>query len=181
MFVAPLHSSTLAHWYLYLHNSSLSPLFDVHPDAPVSQNWKDSFLTGLEHSCLFVPLVSEAAIAAIKTVTPDDLRDDNVLLEYEHAIVLNKAKRVAVLPVLIGQRTRSKVSLISFSDFKSLTLTILQAVYGITQIWFWRIWRAPISRQRLALVDSYGWYSVCSWTSTVRSPLLGAGNHERHL
>ena len=83
---------------------------------------------------MFVPLVSEAAIVAIKTVTPDDLRDDNVLLEYEHAIVLNKAKRVAVLPVLIGQRTRSKVSLISFSDFKSLTLTILQAVYGITQI-----------------------------------------------
>ena len=82
-----------------------------------------------------MPLVSEAAIAAIKTVTPDDLRDDNVLLEYEHAIVLNKAKRVAVLPVLIGQRTRSKVFILSFSDFtESLTLTLLQAVYGITQI-----------------------------------------------
>ena len=59
---------------------------------------------------MFVPLVSEAAIAAIKIVTPNDLCDDNVLLEYEHAIALNKAKRVAVLPVLIGQRTRSKLS-----------------------------------------------------------------------
>ena len=58
---------------------------------------------------MFVPLVSEAAIEAIKAVTPGDKKDDNVLLEYEHAIAMHTAKRLAVLPVLIGWRDPSRV------------------------------------------------------------------------
>ena len=38
-------------------------------------------------------------------VTPRDTRDDNVLLEYEHALALAAEKRLCILPVLIGQRS----------------------------------------------------------------------------
>ncbi len=48
-------------------------------------NWQEAFLDGLEHTCLFVPLVSEAAIATIKEVKASDEKNDNVLLEFEHA------------------------------------------------------------------------------------------------
>ena len=82
---------------------------------------------------MFVPLISEAAMAVV-VKEAEGSKVDDVLLEYQHAIVLNKnkAKRLAVLPVFIGER--SEVSLISFSDFKSLTLTILQDVYEIRPI-----------------------------------------------
>ena len=51
---------------------------------------------------MFVPLVSEAALVTIRE--PADDKVDNVLLEYEHAVLLHTTKRLAVLPILIGQR-----------------------------------------------------------------------------
>ena len=58
---------------------------------------------------MFVPLFSEAALVAVKAFKPGDDNVDKMLLEYEHAIVLNTAKRLAVLPVFIGQRDPLRV------------------------------------------------------------------------
>ena len=69
--------------------------------------WEESFLTGLQHCCLFVPLISEAAIGPIKMVSPTDKTKDFMLLEYEHAAVLQKENRLAILPILIGKRIQT--------------------------------------------------------------------------
>jgi hypothetical protein len=66
-------------------------------------DWKNAFLTALEHTCLFVPLISEAGIDRIKALTPES-KSDNVLLEYEEAIRLQHDKRLAVFPIFIGKR-----------------------------------------------------------------------------
>jgi hypothetical protein len=66
-------------------------------------DWKNAFLTALEHTCLFVPLISEASIDRFKALTPES-KPDNVLLEYEEAIRLHSEKRLAVFPIFIGKR-----------------------------------------------------------------------------
>jgi hypothetical protein len=82
-------------------------------------DWKNAFLTALEHTCLFVPLISEAAIGRIKDLTPES-KPDNVLLEYEEAIRLQRGKRLAVFPILIGKRQQDKtVAKFDFAEFGS--------------------------------------------------------------
>jgi hypothetical protein len=82
-------------------------------------DWKNAFLTALEHTCLFVPLVSEAAIDRIKDLTPES-KPDNVLLEYEEATRLQRDKRLAVFPILIGKRQANGiVAKFDFEEFGS--------------------------------------------------------------
>jgi hypothetical protein len=82
-------------------------------------DWKNAFLTALEHTCLFVPLISEAAIDRIKALTPES-KPDNVLLEYEEAVRLQRERRLAVFPVLIGKRQQDgTVVKFDFAEFGS--------------------------------------------------------------
>ena len=71
-------------------------------DIQDGTNWKESFLYALRHSCLFVPLVSEAALAPMKHITPVDRKPDNLLCEFEMAVALAKEKRLNIFPILIG-------------------------------------------------------------------------------
>jgi hypothetical protein len=85
-------------------------------DLVAGKNWRDGFLNGLHRSCLFLPIVSEAALAPIKTLTPTS-NDDNVLLEYETALSLKERKRIAILPLLKGQTEQMEFNFGSYSGF----------------------------------------------------------------
>ncbi|MFK5282795.1 hypothetical protein ACI3PL_24835, partial [Lacticaseibacillus paracasei] len=63
-------------------------------DIKSAEDWCVKFRTALQHSCLFVPLVSEAGIAPMKNVKPTDRFPDNFLVEMEDAIKLKKAGRL---------------------------------------------------------------------------------------
>jgi hypothetical protein len=99
-------------------NMQVTCFFDCQ-DIRDGVDWKNAFLTALEHTCLFVPLISEAAIDRIKALKPES-KPDNVLLEYEEAIRLQREKRLAVFPVLIGKRQgNGKVARFDFAEFGS--------------------------------------------------------------
>lgn len=78
------------------------------------KDWREGFLNGLERSCLFLPIVSEAAVAPIKEVSANDSKDDNVLLEYETALRLKAARRLVILPLLVGATHAAEYN---FGDF----------------------------------------------------------------
>jgi hypothetical protein len=84
-------------------------------DIRDGSNWRDVFLEAVRHSCLFLPIVSEAGIAPIKEVRPSDAKMDNVLLEYETAIQQQKRKLTAILPLLVGQRIPAENRFARFS------------------------------------------------------------------
>src|SRR5205814_2012441 len=69
-------------------------------------NFETSFRVGLDHSCLFVPIVSEAALQSIKAIPKKGASQDNVLLEYELANSLSRAQRLNIFPVLVGARPK---------------------------------------------------------------------------
>jgi hypothetical protein len=71
-------------------------------DIQDGSDWKKTFQNALEHCCLFVPIVSEAALAPMKKIKATDLKSDNVLLEYEMANALAAEKRLNIFPVLVG-------------------------------------------------------------------------------
>jgi hypothetical protein len=93
-------------------------------DIQDGSNWKQTFLQALQHSCLFLPIVSEAALEPMKRIMPQDSKPDNVLLEYEVAMKLQKAKLIAVLPLLVGRRNKEngqKVERFNFELFGAHT------------------------------------------------------------
>ena len=78
-------------------------------DIKEGSNWERVFLDGLQRSCVFVPLISAAAIKPIERVSIFDDKADNLLLEYETALRLAKAKRIAIYPLLVGTMAAGSV------------------------------------------------------------------------
>ncbi len=83
-------------------------------DIPLGENWKKCFMAALKHSCIYVVLISEAALEPMKKVLPTDAKDDNLLLEFETALQLARRKLVKIIPVLIGQRRGLEVQKFDF-------------------------------------------------------------------
>eukprot|EP00040_Diaphanoeca_grandis_P013574 m.68693 g.68693 ORF g.68693 m.68693 type:complete len:1221 (-) comp23982_c0_seq1:202-3864(-) len=71
---------------------------DIHSGS----NWEESFLNGLNRSCMFVPLISAAGIQPIENVSMFDDKADNLLLEYETALRLHSKKQIGIYPLLVG-------------------------------------------------------------------------------
>ena len=71
-------------------------------DITNGSDWKETFLQALEHTCLFVPIVSEAAIAPMKHIPSRSKIPDNVLLEYEVANRVCKDERMVIFPIWVG-------------------------------------------------------------------------------
>ena len=59
------------------------------------------FLNGLHKASVFVPIISEDTLAGIKKNAATGT--DNVLLEYEAALELHAASRMAIIPLLVGK------------------------------------------------------------------------------
>ena len=78
-------------------------------------NWQKTFLSALNHSCLFVPLVSYNALEPLKTISEASTEVDNMLLEFETAAKLQKENRISTIPILIGARDSENV--VSKFDF----------------------------------------------------------------
>lgn len=74
-------------------------------ELKLANDWREGFLNGLKRSCLFVPIVSEAAVAPIMASTDDATTEDNLLLEFETALDLRQKGRLQILPLLVGERT----------------------------------------------------------------------------
>ena len=68
------------------------------------QKWRVGFLHGLHHASVFVPIISEDTLTGIKTHAAS--RPDNVLLEYEEALELHAANRMAIIPLLVGKHIK---------------------------------------------------------------------------
>ena len=81
--------------------------------------WKAVFLNALNHTCLFVPIVSEAGIAPFYNRQEGDSKQDNVLVEYERALILHKEKRLNIFPVAVGGGSRGYIN----SNVKEKDLT----------------------------------------------------------
>lgn len=90
-------------------------------------DWKETFRTALLHTCLFVPIVSEAGIECLKSLSPTD-EEDNVLIEYEDALELKRQKRIVLFPILVGkQLDNGKVAKFDFEEFGAHTFPELQS------------------------------------------------------
>ena len=75
-------------------------------DITDGTEWKKAFIQALEHCCLFVPIVSEAGLNPMKFIKPTDVKEDNVLLEYEIASKLSMKGRLNIFPILVGGGAR---------------------------------------------------------------------------
>jgi len=71
-------------------------------EIDAGEDWEISFTNGLKTSCLYLPLISEAAIAPIQDVSMFDDKQDNLLLEFERALKMHQEKLIGVLPLLVG-------------------------------------------------------------------------------
>ena len=58
----------------------------------------------LNHSCLYIPVLSEDALRVMKQ-TSYIHTEDTFFTELVHAMALVDAKRLVILPLLVGQRT----------------------------------------------------------------------------
>eukprot|EP00040_Diaphanoeca_grandis_P036233 m.230330 g.230330 ORF g.230330 m.230330 type:complete len:1313 (-) comp33578_c0_seq2:27-3965(-) len=65
-------------------------------------DWEKSFMEGLQRSCLFVPLISEQGTKPIESVGCFDEKADNLLMEYETALKMNKNDMIGIYPLLVG-------------------------------------------------------------------------------
>eukprot|EP00051_Salpingoeca_urceolata_P018621 m.263300 g.263300 ORF g.263300 m.263300 type:complete len:1146 (-) comp19240_c2_seq14:75-3512(-) len=83
-------------------------------DIEEGADWEQQFSTALARSCVFLPIISAAAIKPIEEVSCFDETPDNLLFEYELALRLMQAKRVLVLPLLVG--TVDNGEYVRFSD-----------------------------------------------------------------
>lgn len=62
-------------------------------------HWREQFLNGLRRSCVFLPLVSEAAVAPVQGKQE---KEDNLVLEFETAVHLNARRCLQIFPILMG-------------------------------------------------------------------------------
>jgi len=65
------------------------------------QNWEQGFLNALKNSRVIVLLVSMKALEGIAKNAKE--RQDNVLVEYECAIIQNKLHKIPVIPVFLSE------------------------------------------------------------------------------
>eukprot|EP00040_Diaphanoeca_grandis_P017549 m.91691 g.91691 ORF g.91691 m.91691 type:complete len:1252 (+) comp26492_c1_seq1:389-4144(+) len=72
-------------------------------DIESGSNWENSFMQGLERSCMFVPLISAKGTKPIEDVSVFDDKADNLLLEYETALKMYLKKQIAIYPLLVGE------------------------------------------------------------------------------
>ncbi|KAJ3096934.1 hypothetical protein HDU96_000592 [Phlyctochytrium bullatum] len=64
-------------------------------------DYRVQFLDGLHASCLFLPVISMGVLAGMTGITEDS--EDNVLLEWETALVLARRGGIHILPILVGE------------------------------------------------------------------------------
>eukprot|EP00035_Acanthoeca_spectabilis_P005576 m.115291 g.115291 ORF g.115291 m.115291 type:complete len:1388 (-) comp13086_c0_seq2:452-4615(-) len=76
-------------------------------DIESGTDWEASFMTGLARSCVYLPLVSNSAIAPIEGVSVFDDKEDNLLKEIECALKLSSKGQIGVLPLLVGELDES--------------------------------------------------------------------------
>eukprot|EP00050_Salpingoeca_kvevrii_P009559 m.3599 g.3599 ORF g.3599 m.3599 type:complete len:1123 (-) comp2329_c0_seq1:141-3509(-) len=65
-------------------------------------DWETEFSSALRHSCLFVPIISTAALKPIEQVSEFDEKADNLLYEYELALRQARNKHMCIFPLLVG-------------------------------------------------------------------------------
>jgi len=88
------------------HKSGNIKVFVDKKCLPNAEDWQKSFLYGLHHSKVIIPVISTAGLAHFEKA---DIENDNVLLEYEHMLSLlslhqGKAK---VFPLFVDKFPRA--------------------------------------------------------------------------
>jgi len=79
------------------------------------QNWESGFIHGIQNSQVIVLLISNSTVNEI--VTKAAQQQDNVLIEYECALLLNKIYEVPVFPVFLAELGQGHIP--SKFDFKT--------------------------------------------------------------
>ncbi|KAJ1554161.1 hypothetical protein HK405_005850 [Cladochytrium tenue] len=87
-------------WYELALQSGLHPFLD-HECLNEGEQWEGGFLTGLSQSGLVVLLCSEAGLSRAKMA---DKKPDNVILEWEIALELQRDRGVDILPVFLKSK-----------------------------------------------------------------------------
>jgi hypothetical protein len=104
--------------YWYLKNKGWEPFMDKYC-LEDGELWKSGFVDGLRNSCLFVPIISSAALANLRKDKPGNHMWDNLLIEYQMALA--KSNR-HILPLFMGERLPNKRNTFSivhyFDDFR---------------------------------------------------------------
>lgn len=107
--------------YLYLKSYNINAFLDK-KCLKNGENWKDGFLSGLKRSKCFVALVSKKALNIVRDETVDH-STDNVLLEYETALLIKRKSKNKnfICPILVGEYTLipqlQQSVLVKFADF----------------------------------------------------------------
>ena len=101
-------------------------------DISCESLWKKEFFSALSHTCLFVPLVSHAALEDMKYIRESNFKEDNLLLEYEAACLLAKGRRLNILPVFIGDRNRHCTTKVGRFDFANYGGHQFPEVYSLS-------------------------------------------------
>jgi hypothetical protein len=86
--------------YLHLKTQGLHPFLD-RMCLRNGEPWKDGFLRGLLQSRVFLTLVSQAGLAKARDRALDH-RQDNLLLEYEHALELANTNQLKIFPIYVA-------------------------------------------------------------------------------
>ncbi|KAI9209686.1 uncharacterized protein BJ171DRAFT_564217 [Polychytrium aggregatum] len=66
----------------------------------IGEGYENQFLSSLQASCLFMPLISEECLKPVSKMGEGS--KDNVLLEWETALRLHGDKKIEIIPLLIG-------------------------------------------------------------------------------
>lgn len=101
--------------YWMLKSQGFFPFLDKECLVP-GMSWKDGFLSGLQRSLLFLPLISRAALAPVRDFSIDH-SGDMVLLEHATAFqVMDATENPSfICPIHVGQRVGSDLH--NFVDF----------------------------------------------------------------
>ena len=101
--------------YLALRAEGFFPFLDKECLVP-GMSWREGFLSGIQRSQLFLPLISRAALAPACDSTIDH-SGDMVLLEHHTAFQMLEAtdNPAFICPIHVGERTGNNLS--NFADF----------------------------------------------------------------
>tara|TARA_R110002050_G_scaffold58360_3_gene131162 strand:- start:684 stop:1223 length:540 start_codon:yes stop_codon:yes gene_type:complete len=69
----------------------------------VGEPWKECFLKGLTHSCLFMPLLSRGSLDRLVYRNYNSEYEDNLLLELETALKLKSEGKCVIYPLFVGE------------------------------------------------------------------------------
>ncbi|KAJ3346504.1 hypothetical protein HDU83_002903 [Entophlyctis luteolus] len=68
------------------------------------EDFESQFLSALDGSCLFLPLVSESSLATMRDVQPGGT--DNVVKEWQCALAMQRKNSIQIVPILVGAEDR---------------------------------------------------------------------------